>query len=122
MAENLSLAAIENDDDLLLLSFSRQEESVISYQRLDIEKLTNDLTGMISKFFATHFRFLNCFFYENRTTATNIEGLCIVLRRLAYPSRLDDLEPVFGRSKAEIYYIFNYVLDFLYTMHSHLFV
>ena len=62
MAENLSLAAIENDDDLLLLSFSRQEESVISYQKLDIEKLTNDLTGMISKFFATHFRFLNYFF------------------------------------------------------------
>jgi hypothetical protein len=28
MAENLSLAAIENDDDLLLLSFSRKEESV----------------------------------------------------------------------------------------------
>jgi hypothetical protein len=70
------------------------------------------LLTMISKFFATHFRFMIFFFYENRTTATNIEGLCIVLRRLAYPSRLDDLEPVFGRSKAEISYIFNYVLDF----------
>jgi hypothetical protein len=44
---------------------------------------------------------------ENRTTATNIEGLCIVLRRLAYPCRLDDLEPVFGKSKAEISHIVN---------------
>jgi hypothetical protein len=42
MADNLLLAAIENDDDLLLLSFSRKEESAISYQKLDIEKLTND--------------------------------------------------------------------------------
>ena len=58
MAENLLLAAIENDDDLLLLSFSRKEESVISYHKLDIGKLTNDLTVMISKFFATHLRFL----------------------------------------------------------------
>jgi hypothetical protein len=58
----MDMQVLENDDDLLLLSFSRQEESVISYQKLDIEKLTNDLTGMISKFFATHFRFLNYFF------------------------------------------------------------
>jgi hypothetical protein len=34
MADNLLLATIENDDDLLLLSFSRKEESVISYQNL----------------------------------------------------------------------------------------
>ena len=127
MADNLLLAAIENDEDLLLLSFSRKEESAISYQRLDIEKLTNDQCRTMFRFDRDDIKILchalkipEKIICENRTTATNIEGLCIVLRRLAYPCRLDDLEPVFGKSKAEISHIFNYVLDFLYTMHSHL--
>ena len=132
MADNLLLAAIENDEDLLLLSFSRKEESAISYQRLDIEKLTNDQCRTMFRFDRDDIKILchalkipekiicEKIICENRTTATNIEGLCIVLRRLAYPCRLDDLEPVFGKSKAEISHIFNYLLDFLYTMHSHL--
>ena len=106
MADNLLLAAIENDDDLLLLSFSRKEESAISYQKLDIEKLTNDQCRTMFRFDRDDIKILchalkipekiicEKIICENRTTATNIEGLCIVLRRLAYPSRLDDLEPV----------------------------
>jgi hypothetical protein len=35
------LAALENDDDLLLLS-SLKEEKVLAYQKLDIDNLTND--------------------------------------------------------------------------------
>jgi hypothetical protein len=119
MADNLLLAAIENDEDLLLLSFSRKEESAISYQRLDIEKLTNDQCRTMFRFDRDDIKILchtlkipEKIICENHTTATNIEGLCIVLRRLAYPCRLDDLEPVFGKSKAEISHIFNYVLDF----------
>ena len=114
MVENILLAAIENDDDLLLLSFSRKEESAISYQKLDIEKLTNDQCRTMFRFDRDDIKIL-CHalqICENRTTATNIEGLCIVLLRIAYPCRLDDLEPVFGKSKAEISHIFNYVLDF----------
>ena len=101
MAYNLLLAAIENDDDLLLLSFSRKEESAISYQKLDIEKLTNDQCRTMFRFDRDDIKILShalqtpeIIICENRTTATNIEGLCIVLRRLAYPSRLDDLETV----------------------------
>ena len=36
---------------------------------------------------------------KNGTKATAIEGLCILLRRLAYPCRYSDLIPRFGRSK-----------------------
>ena len=57
---------------------------------------------------------------NNRTLASGVEGLCIVLRRLAYPCRLEDLEPVLGRTKVEISYIFNHVIDFLYNTHNHL--
>lgn len=43
------------------------------------------------------------------TTASGIESLMIVLRRLAYPNRLSDLVPIFGRSKTELSFIFNTV-------------
>jgi hypothetical protein len=57
---------------------------------------------------------------NNRTVASGVEGLCIVLRRLAYPCRLEDLEPVLGRTKVEISYIFKHVIDYLYNTHNHL--
>jgi hypothetical protein len=57
---------------------------------------------------------------NNRTVASGVEGVCIVLRRLAYPCRLEDLVPVLGRTKVEISYIFNHVIDYLYYTHNHL--
>jgi len=62
----------------------------------------------------------NKFVCQNRTIYTGIEGLCIVVRRLAYPSRLEYLQHLFGRSKVELSYIFNEVLDCIYTLHCHL--
>jgi len=43
--------------------------------------------------------------------STGIEEHCIVLRRLQH---------LFGRSKVELSYIFNEVLDCIYTLHGHL--
>jgi len=54
------------------------------------------------------------------TTCSSVEGLCLLLRRLAYPCRYVDLIPLFGRSKAELSIICNLVLDFIYAEHSHL--
>lgn len=34
----------------------------------------------------------------NRTVATGMEGLCVALRRFAYPCRFSDMIPRFGRS------------------------
>lgn len=56
---------------------------------------------------------------KNRTVCTGIEGLCILIRRLAYPNRLQDLSHVFGRSTAEISYIFNTVLDLIDSIQGH---
>ncbi|OXA55035.1 hypothetical protein Fcan01_10212 [Folsomia candida] len=42
------------------------------------------------------------------------EGFCILLRRLAYPNRLLDLQPIFGRREEELSHIFNTVLDYIY--------
>ena len=46
------------------------------------------------------------------TTATGLEALMIMLRRLAYPSRLYDLVTLFGRTEQEISGIFAEVISF----------
>ena len=57
---------------------------------------------------------------SNRTRCTGLEGLCILLRRLAYPNRLEDIENIFGRGVSELSVIINLVLDFLYSKWHHL--
>ena len=51
----------------------------------------------------------------NRSSWSGLEGLCVVLRRLAYPNRRFDLESIFGRGEAELSVIFNTTLGFLYN-------
>lgn len=46
---------------------------------------------------------------DQGTTATGMEALLILLRRLAYPNRLSDLVPFFGHSKSDLSRIFNVV-------------
>lgn len=56
----------------------------------------------------------------NGTVATGIEGLCVVLRRFAYPCRFSDMMHRFGRSVHEISLIASEVTDFMYENHGHL--
>ncbi len=56
---------------------------------------------------------------HNRIVWSGLDGLCVVLRRLAYPNRLGDLVPMFGRSVPEISEIFNCTLHDLHTRHAH---
>lgn len=46
------------------------------------------------------------------TTATGLEALMIMLRRLAYPSRLCDIVTLFGRTEQELSGIFAEVTNF----------
>ncbi|GFR83775.1 hypothetical protein ElyMa_002400900, partial [Elysia marginata] len=47
----------------------------------------------------------------NRLTISRVEALCILLRRLAYPSRLVDVGRVFGRHPADISTVTNVMLN-----------
>lgn len=47
-------------------------------------------------------------------------GLCILLRRLAYPNRLVELQSVFGLSTPSLSQISNTVLDIIYQQKGHL--
>jgi hypothetical protein len=55
---------------------------------------------------------------EQRTRAEGIEGLCMVLKRLAYPCRYSDMIHRFGRAVPEISMICNYVIDWIYDNHN----
>ncbi|KAG5892529.1 hypothetical protein JTB14_011118 [Gonioctena quinquepunctata] len=52
--------------------------------------------------------------------ATAVEGLCILLRRLAYPNRFSDLENIFKRSPAALSEICNLVASNIQQNHGHL--
>ncbi len=52
-------------------------------------------------------------------TWSGLEGLCILLWRLAYPNLLCNLVPLFGRSKTEMSEIVNEMLSFLCAAHKH---
>ena len=56
---------------------------------------------------------------EQRTVCGWMEGLYILLKRLAYPYRYTDMVLRFGRNPAELCLIFNNIVDFLYEHHHH---
>jgi hypothetical protein len=58
------------------------------------------------------------FYCPQGTICYGLEGLCIMLRRLAYPCRLSDLVPRFGRPMPELSMIFNEVISFVYKRHN----
>ena len=59
------------------------------------------------------------FVCHQRTRADKIEGLCMVLKRLAYPCRYSDLIHRFGRAVPELSMITNAVEEFIYQNHHH---
>ena len=52
-----------------------------------------------------------------RTKAGRIEGLCILLKRLAYPCRFSDVIYRFGRAVPELSMIYSTVDDWVYQHH-----
>lgn len=53
------------------------------------------------------------------TICDGMEGLCVLLKRFAYPCRYSDMIPIFGRPVPEISMISNEVMDWMYENHGH---
>ena len=49
---------------------------------------------------------------------SGLEGLCLLMRRLAYPCRYDDLVKMFARPVPELCMISNTMVDWIYDNHS----
>ncbi|KAF4137475.1 DDE superfamily endonuclease [Phytophthora infestans] len=56
----------------------------------------------------------------SRLRVGEVEGLCVLLRRLAYPGRYGDLAVMFGRSPSALCLIFRFMVDLIYTKCSKL--
>ena len=85
-------------------------EEMFRFSKEDIPRLAEALS----------LRLPNKFTGYQGTTCDSIEGLCLLLRRLAYPCRHVDLIPLFGRAKQEISIISSLVLDAIYSVHRNL--
>lgn len=57
---------------------------------------------------------------ENGSKIRGLDGLCLLLRRLAYPQRLHDDEELFGYSSPELSMFFNLALYHVHDMFGHL--
>ena len=64
-------------------------------------------------------RFPDKFVCSQKTVCSKLEGLCILLKRLAFPCRYIDMVSRFGRNPTELCLIFNTVLEFVYSSHHH---
>ena len=62
---------------------------------------------------------LDSFTCYQRSVVSSMEGLCILLRRLAYPCRYSDITPRFGLPVPVLSMVCNDVLDFIYDTHGH---
>jgi len=56
---------------------------------------------------------------SQRSIADGVEGLCILLKSLAYPCRYSDMLPRFARPVPVLCMISNTVLDFIFERHGH---
>ena len=121
-----NLGLIEEDDELVLLSLCANSSNSGERTFLEIDKLTDET-------FKVYFRFEKGDIFRlyrslglpekiptsNRTCVSGLEALCILLKRLAYPNRLEDLITIFNRPTYELSYIIKAVLDTLYETHKH---
>lgn len=120
-----TLAAILDDDDDLLLLDTVQSQKYPSI--LQLEDISYTQCKHLFRFDKEGLNDLRCmmeipqvFRCNNRTVCSWIEGLCVVIWRLAYPNRLDDLSPLIGRRKFELSNISNTSLDYVHENYSHL--
>lgn len=56
---------------------------------------------------------------DQGTVCDGTEGLCILLKRFAFPCRYSDMIPIFGRPVPELCMINNTVMDWVYANHGH---
>ena len=119
---------IDDDEFMLLYELVKPRNRDLpywTYAPFDLEKLSDDEC-------LEEFRFLRSDIYiirellaipeefvcYNGTKVYAIEGLCIYLKRFAYPCRYSDTVYRFGRSVQELSLISNFVMNYIYTNHS----
>ena len=119
-----------SDEELLLLleeNTSRNPEfSYENYARFNLEEIEEPECKANFRFqkddipeLAEVLGLPEVFRCSQRTVADQLEGLCLLLRRMAYPCRNSDLIPQYGRPAPELSMISNCVIDEIFNQHAH---
>lgn len=120
---------ISEDEFLLLYDANNSKNPDFpyhNYEHFDLEEL--DESECLAEFrfrkrdiplLAEAMRLPDSYICEQGTVCDGIEGLCLLLRRLAYPCRYSDLIHRFGRPVPEICMITNHVMEIVYSLHHH---
>ena len=124
----LSLALLSNDDDAMVIALQHlhdKEKHASKKKRFCFNDASNEYCWKMFRFQKDDLRRLKTALHvpdnmtlPNRTVFVGIDGLCIMLRRLAYPSRLCDMEQMFGCGASELGLIFNAMIDFIHERFS----
>ncbi|XP_023221108.1 protein ALP1-like [Centruroides sculpturatus] len=130
--------SLSSDEVLLLLDmFERDEEAIILShicKDIPVTKARINLNQMTDSDCLFHFRFSrddlfhlhsalrlpSVIICENGSRSFGIDALCILLRRLAYPNRLDDISVLLGRSKDELSRFVHETVNIIYNSRSKL--
>lgn len=119
-----------SDEDFLLLFDSYQSVNLDfpynSYTEFDLDEMEDD--ECIAEFrvkkrdipiLAEALQIPQHFTCYQRSKVDGLEGLCMLLKRFAYPCRYSDMIPRFGRPVPVFSMITNQVLDYIYSLHGH---
>lgn len=120
---------IDEDEFVLLYDMNRSKNPEFpheSYERFDLDSMDPSECKAEFRFEKYDLQLLaeclgipDVFKCEQRSICDGIEGLCMLLRRFAYPCRYSDLIPRFGRPVPVISMITNEVMRFIYDNHHH---
>lgn len=118
------------DYDVAFRLFKRRKRGTTystEFEKLNIDEMSDEQFEKFCRFekqdiprLVEGFRLPDKIICPDRTTATSFEAVLITLRRLVYPNRLCDLEPVFGRPSCALSQISNTTLDLIYDNIGHL--
>ena len=122
------------DEDEMFCVFSELNRKNPPFLYWNYDRIEKQMDDMSSAEIKSEFRFGHSelpllaealqipqyFVCSNGTVASGMEGLLILLKRFAYPCRLSDMIPRFGRSVPEISLILAEVTDHIYRTNGHL--
>ncbi|KAF0744168.1 hypothetical protein Ae201684P_018794 [Aphanomyces euteiches] len=111
-------------EDAILVLLKRQAppRAVTLGERFNIEAIGNQECRL-------YFRFRKCnvlkllelsglesqYWLPNRVSFSGVEGVCVLLRRMAYPGRFCDLSFFFGRHPSVLCAIFGFMVQYFYN-------
>ena len=124
-------ANLISDEDFIifyeLFSSRNPDFAYDAYNRFDLDEMNDDECNAELRVrkrdlptLAQALRIPPAFHLSQRSVVDGMEGLRMLLRRLAYPCRYGDLIHRFGRPVPILSMATNHVLDYIYNTHGHL--